>query len=370
MSETYRVDAAVIGAGAVGLACAAALGGRGLETIVLEAADHYGGGVSSRSSEVIHAGLYYPPGSLKARLCVEGRRMLYRYLDERAVPYRRTGKLIVANRRETDALEALLARGGKNGVEGLRGLTGDEARKLEPALSPDIAAAIHSAETGIFDTHGFIRSLLGDLEDAGGRLALGSPVTGGERTTAGWRLEIGGQTPVGLETPRLINAAGLGAETVARSLAGPAPDSIPETRFAKGRYCALQGAAPFQRLIYPMPAQGGLGVHLTLDLSGRARFGPDIIPVETPDYRVEPDIVPVFETAIRRYWPGLPEGALAPDYAGVRPKLHGPGEPFADFRIDGEDAHGAPGLVNLFGLESPGLTAALAIAEAVSEKLP
>ncbi len=369
MSETYRVEAAVIGAGAVGLACAAVLARRGFETVVLEAAGHYGGGVSARSSEVIHAGLYYPPGSRKAALCVAGRRALYRYLDERGLAYRKCGKLIVAQAEEARALEALLARGGENGVEGLRGLTGADARKLEPDLSPEITAAIHSPESGIFDTHGFMRGLLGDLEDAGGRLALGSPVKSGARTKDGWRLEIGGETPAQLEASRLINAAGLGAEAVARSLDGLAPHAIPKTHFAKGRYCALQGAAPFQRLIYPVPAQGGLGVHLTLDLSGRARFGPDVIYVDEPDYAVEPDIVPAFEAAIRRYWPGLPRGALAPDYAGVRPKLHGPGEPFADFRIDGEEAHGAPGLVNLFGVESPGLTAALAIAETAGAKL-
>lgn len=370
MSETYRADAAVIGAGAAGLACAAVLAGRGLETVVLEASDHYGGGVSSRSSEVIHAGLYYPPGSLKARLCVEGRRALYRYLEAHAVAHRKCGKLIVASGDEAGELESLLARGSENGAEALTGLTGDEARRMEPALSAGITAAIHSPGTGIFDTHGFMRSLLGDLEDSGGRLALGSPVTGGERTKTGWRLKVGGETPVSLETPRLINAAGLGAEAVARRLEGLAPGTIPRTHFAKGRYCTLQGSAPFQRLIYPLPAQGGLGVHLTLDLSGRARFGPDIIPVDKPDYSVEPEIVPAFETAIRRYWPGLPAGALTPDYAGVRPKLHGPGEPSADFRIDGEHVHGAPGLVNLFGIESPGLTATLAIAGAVSEKLP
>lgn len=362
--ETYAIDAAVIGAGAAGLAIGRALAQAGHETLVLETGPRIGEGVSSRSSEVIHAGIYYPEGSLKARACVSGARALYGYLAARGVGHRRCGKLIVAmDAGEEAALSALFARGRANGAEGLELLSGAVARTLEPALAPGVRAALHSPATGIFDSHGFLVALLGDLEAAGGRLALNTPVLRGEAGADGILLHTGGAAPARLRARIAVNAAGLAAEAVSRAIAGLAPETIPRTCFAKGSYFSAPGRCPFARLVYPAPEPGGLGVHLTFDLSGAMRFGPDVEWTGDPaDLAVDPARAPRFEAAVRRYFPGL-KGPLSPAYAGMRPKLSGPGEAAADFRLDGPAEHGVPGLLCLYGIESPGLTAALALAD-------
>lgn len=355
-----QVEVAVIGAGVVGLAVARALAGRGHEVILIEAASAFGTGISSRNSEVIHAGLYYPAGSLKARLCVRGKALLYDYCAARGIAHRRCGKLVVATREaDLPRLAQLAASGAANGVEDLRVLDRREALALEPALNA--AGALLSPSSGIVDSHGLMTALLGDAERHGATLALASPVTRGERVDELWRLRIGDDFELGAR--QVVNAAGLFASQVAASLGAPAP----RLRFARGHYFSLPGRAPFQHLIYPLPVDGGLGVHLTLDLGGQARFGPDVqwlpdTPPSALDYAVPPALGPAFEAEVRGYWPGLPAGALQPAYSGVRPKLSGPGEPAADFVID----RSQPGLVNLFGIESPGLTAALALAEAVA----
>lgn len=374
MAHSFDADAAVIGAGAVGLACAAALARAGRSVLTLEAAARIGTGASSRSSEVIHAGLYYPTGSLKHRLCVEGRRRLYPYLAARGVAHRRCGKLIVAGAAADVArIEAIWRQGLANGVEDLELLDGDEARRLEPNLA--CVAALHSPHTGIFDSAGYMRALLGEIEAGGGAVALGAPV---ERITplsgGGFEIAVGGAAAMRLRVGAAVNAAGLSAPAVARAIEGLDPAHVPRQRLAKGSYFSVSGRAAFSRLIYPAPVDGGLGVHLTLDLGGRMRFGPDVewLATEEPeaiDLRVDPARAAAFAAAIRRYWPDLPAEALTPDYAGCRPKLSGPGEPAADFRIDGPERHGLCGLVNLFGIESPGLTSALAIAEAAAARL-
>jgi L-2-hydroxyglutarate oxidase LhgO len=357
-----RVACVVVGAGVVGLALARTLSRRGLEVVVLEAEDRIGTGISSRSSEVLHAGLYYPAGSLKARLCVEGRRQLYAYCQARGVPHRRCGKLVVAtDAGQEEALRALRARAEANGVEGLEWLDGPAARRLEPGLR--CVAALHSTVTGIVDSHGLMRALRADAEEAGALVVPRSPVVGGRPTPAGLEVDVGGAEPSTFLAGRVFNAAGLGAQGVARAFQGIRPGAVPPLRLAKGSYFGLAGAAPFTRLVYPVPVHGGLGVHLTLDLGGQARFGPDVEWVEREDYRVDPARAEAFYAEVRRYWPDLPDGALQPAYAGIRPKLHGPGEPAPDFLVQREDAHGVPGLVNLFGIESPGLTACLALAE-------
>jgi len=357
-----RVECVVIGAGVVGLAVARALAARGREVVVLEAEDRIGTGVSSRSSEVVHAGLYHPPGSLKARLCVAGRRALYAYCRARGVAHRRCGKLVVAtDPGQVEALRAVQARAEANGVEGLAWLDGGEARRLEPRLA--CVAALHSPETGIVDSHGLMRALRAEAEEAGAFVVLRSPVVGGRATAAGLEVRVGGAEPATFLAARVFNAAGLGAQAVADAIEGIRPGAVPPRRLAKGSYYGLAGPAPFARLVYPVPVHGGLGVHLTLDLGGQARFGPDVEWVEREDYRVDPARAEAFYAEVRRYWPGLPDGALQPAYAGIRPKLHGPGEPAPDFLVQREDAHGVPGLVNLLGIESPGLTACLALAE-------
>ena len=369
-----RVDAVVVGGGVVGLACARELALRGRETIVVEATDGIGNGTSSRNSEVIHAGLYDAPGSLKATLCVAGRRLLYPYCESRGVGHRRCGKLVVAaSAAQVEALRAIEARAIANGVEGLRWLSGAEARALEPALNAE--AALLSTVTGIIDSHSLMLAVLGDLECAGGTLVVRSPVEGATVTRDGIVLRVGGDDPSELLARTVVNSAGLFAQSLARRIDGLEAGTIPAERFAKGNYYALAGRSPFTRLIYPVPEPGGLGVHLTLDLAGQARFGPDVewlapgIAPDAVDYAVDPSRGERFVTAIRRWWPGLPDAALAPAYSGVRPKLSAPGEAARDFVLQGPDAHRIAGLVNLYGIESPGLTASLAIAAEVARLL-
>ncbi len=363
-----HVDAIVIGAGAVGLAVGRALARSGRETIVAEALTAIGQGVSSRNSEVIHAGLYYTPGSLKARLCVRGKELLYELCESHGVGYRNCGKLVVAcSDAEISALRALQDRAFANGVP-VQWLDQHEAQALEPALR--CTAALLSPTTGIVDSHGFMLALQGDLENAGGMVALGSAVhsvilaRGGDAHVV--RLADGSEVAASL----VVNAASLHACALARRFEGLDARFVPREHFAKGSYYALSGRAPFSRLIYPAPADAWLGVHLTLDLGGQAKFGPDFewLDAHSPqeiDYTVDLRRADGFYAEVRRYWPGLANGALQPSYSGVRPKIHGPGETAPDFRLDGPLLHGVPGLVNLFGIESPGLTSALAIAEDV-----
>jgi len=362
---TEQVEVLVVGAGVVGLACARALAEAGREVWVLDAAEGIGTGISSRNSEVIHAGLYYEPGSLKARHCVAGRERLYRYCAARGVGHRRCGKLIVATRdEERAALATIEQRARASGVDSLQWLDADAVRKMEPALQA--VAALWSPETGIVDSHGLMLALQGDAEAAGASFVFHTPVESAERTAAGWSVQTGGREPMALGARWLVNAAGLGAMGLARAMRGFPSAQVPNEYRAKGSYFALAGRAPFSRLIYPVPEPGGLGTHLTLDLGGQAKFGPDVEWIAHDDYTVDPARRERFEASIRRYWPGLPEGSLQPAYAGIRPKISGPGEPAADFRIDGPREHGVPGVVQLFGIESPGLTSALSIAEQVT----
>ncbi|GAA4356122.1 NAD(P)/FAD-dependent oxidoreductase [Variovorax defluvii] len=361
-------DCAVIGAGVVGLAVARALALAGREVIVLEAEGAIGTGTSSRNSEVIHAGIYYPAGSLKARLCVEGKQLLYEYLGQRGLPHRRCGKLIVATApAQVEQLEAIRAKARANGVEDLVLLTREEARTLEPQL--ECVAALSSPSTGIVDSHALMLSLQGDLEGAGGVLALKSGVA--QAQCADGVIVLTAQDGTALRCRSVVNAAGLGAPALARRFEGLPPSVVPRDYFAKGSYFTLTGRAPFTHLIYPVPEPAGLGVHLTLDLGGQAKFGPDVQWVDSPeDLVVDPARGEGFYAEVRKYWPALPDGALAPGYAGIRPKISGPGEPAADFRIEGPEAHGVAGLVNLFGIESPGLTSSMAIARHVASLLP
>lgn len=364
-----RVECVVVGGGVVGLAVARRLARQGREVVVLEAEDRIGTGVSSRNSEVIHAGIYYPTGSLKARTCVAGNRALYAFCAEHGLGHRRCGKLIVAtDGLQVQALRALQAKAAANGVVDLRWLEAAELRALEPELHG--TAALLSPSTGIIDSHGLMRALAREAETAGATVVLKSPVLGGRATPNGLELEVGGGEPMRLQAMRVFNCAGLGAIRLARAIEGVRPEALPAQprQFAKGNYYALTGAAPFARLVYPIPPVGALGVHLTLDLAGQARFGPDVEWIDREDYDVDPRRAEAFYAEVRKYWPGLPDGALQPDYAGIRPKLHGPGEPPPDFLLQREDAHGIPGLVNLLGIESPGLTACLALAEVAVRK--
>ena len=362
------VECVVIGAGVVGLAIARELALAGREVLILERHGAIGTETSSRNSEVVHAGLHYPAGSLKASSCVRGRNLLYAYCERHGVPYRRCGKLIVAtNETQLDDLERIRADANRNGVDDLVELDRAAARRLEPAL--ECVGALLSPSTGIVDTHALMLALLGEAERCGAALALHSPVLRLTVVDDGIRLECGHDGEAHLVARWVVNAAGLGAIALAAGTQGLAAAHVPKAFLAKGSYFSLSGRAPFSRLIYPVPEPGGLGVHLTLDLGGQARFGPDVEWVETIDYAVDPARAAGFHAEIRKYWPGLPDGQLAPAYSGVRPKIVGPGEPAADFRIDGLETHGIAGLVNLFGIESPGLTATLAIAEYVAHKI-
>ena len=362
MADT--VECVVIGAGVVGLAVARALALQGREVMVLEAADAIGTGTSSRNSEVIHAGLYYPTGSLKAQLCVQGKEMLYAYCTERHVPHRRCGKLVVATSPEQQkGLETIAARALANGVTDLQWLSPSQAQAMEPALQ--CVAALHSPSTGIVDSHALMLALQGDLEHAGGMVALNSALSHAQ--CAPNAIELVARDGTELVARTVINAAGLYAPAVASRFNGLPADGVPRAYYAKGSYFTLSAKAPFTRLVYPVPEAGGLGVHLTLDMGGQARFGPDVQWVDSPtDLLVDPERAQAFYAEVRKYWPGLKDGALSPAYAGIRPKISGPNEPSADFLIQGPDEHGVTGLVNLLGIESPGLTSALAIADHVT----
>lgn len=362
------IDSVVIGAGVVGLAVARALAAAGHEVVILEAVDAFGTETSARNSEVIHAGIYYPAGSLKARLCVQGRRQLYAYCEARGIAHRRCGKLIVATHdAQLAQLERIEQHARTNGVEELTALSGAQARALEPALRCE--GALHSAVTGIIDSHGLMLALLGDAQDHGAMLALRSPVLSAEVVSGGIELRVGGDEPMTIRARQVVNSAGLLAPALAARIAGIDARHLPQGRFCKGNYFTLSGRPPFSRLIYPVPEHAGLGVHLTLDLAGQGRFGPDVEWTEQIDYRVDPHRSAGFTEAIRAYWPGLPDNALAPDYSGIRPKISGPDEPAADFVVQSAHTHGVAGLVNLFGIESPGLTASLAIADEVLARL-
>jgi len=363
-----RIEAVVIGAGVVGLAVARALALAGREVVILEAEDAIGTHTSSRNSEVIHAGIYYPAGSLKARSCVAGRRRLYEYCAARGVPHRRCGKLIVAaDQAQHGELERIRSRAHANGVPEVEFVGREQALAWEPELR--LVAALHSPSTGIVDSHALMLAYLGEAEEHGAMLALRSRLERAEVIASGFRVSVGGAEPTQIETRILVNSAGVRAPSVARLIEGYPLERAPRELYAKGNYYSLARRAPFSRLVYPVPEPGGLGVHLTLDLAGQARFGPDVEWVDAIDYRVDPKRAERFYAAIRRYWPGLPDGALAPGYAGIRPKISGPGEPAADFVIQGPREHGVPGLVNLFGIESPGLTASLALADDVATLL-
>jgi L-2-hydroxyglutarate oxidase LhgO len=367
--DTFEADSVVIGAGAVGLSCARALALKGRDVLVLEATRAIATETSSRNSEVIHAGLYYATGSLKARLCVEGRRKLYAYCAAHGVEAHQCGKLVVAvDDHEAAATPALLQRALDNGVEGCRLVDGAEARRLEPALSPEVRVAIHSETSGLFDSHGYFLALQGEFEDRGGALAFNSPALRGEVLKDGIEIETGGDSPARIKTRSVINAAGHNALRVSRLIAGGPQYAGLGMHWVKGSYFVASGRAAFARLIYPMHNQATQGLHLAIDLGGRTRLGPDaewLADGAGPpfDYEVDPARADHFYREVRRYWPGLKDGALTPDYSGVRPKIVARGEPSADFLIDGPDRHGVRGLVNLIGIESPGLTSSLAIGE-------
>jgi len=361
-----KVDCVVIGAGVIGLAVARRLTLAGREVVVLEEAEGIGTVTSSRNSEVIHAGIYYPAGSWMARMCVSGKQALYRYCDEHGIPYRNCGKLIVATTpQEAEKLQLIRTHAEANGVGDMQTLSGDAARALEPALNCD--AALLSPSTGIIDSHGYMLALRGDAEAAGAAFAFHTPLQRARAAAGHIELEAGGEAPMTLACDLLVNAAGLAAPAVARSIEGMPIEMIPVPYLAKGNYFSCSVRAPFSRLIYPVPESGGLGVHLTLDMAGQARFGPDVEWVDAIDYAVDPARAERFYPAIRKYWPTLPDGALMPSYSGIRPKIVPPAVARQDFLMQGPQDHGVAGLINLFGIESPGLTSSLAIADHVAD---
>ena len=361
-----RVECVVVGAGVIGLAVARRLAQAGREVVVLEAAEGIGTVTSSRNSEVIHAGIYYKAGSLMARTCVAGKKMLYRYCADHGVPHKNCGKLIVATTpKEAEKLQSIRAHAEANGVLDMQMLSGEAARALEPALNCD--AALLSPSTGIIDSHAFMLALRGDAEAAGAALAFHTPLLRARAVAGKIELDAGGDAPMTLECRLLVNSAGLNAPAVARGIDGMPLASIPRAYLAKGNYFSCSRKAPFSHLIYPVPEPGGLGVHLTLDMAGQARFGPDVEWVDTIDYAVDPARAARFYPAIRKYWPALPDGALMPSYSGMRPKIVPPAVASQDFVIQGPKDHGVAGLINLFGIESPGLTSSLAIADYVDE---
>ena len=360
-----RVQCIVVGAGVVGLSVASALAGRGREVVVLESETHIGTGVSSRNSGVIHAGIYYEKDSLKARFCVQGKHALYRFCEEHGVPHGRIGKLIVAtDAGQLPALEKLRKRARGNGVDDLEYLTPDQTRELEPLVR--CAGALLSPSTGIVDADAYMLALQGEAENGGTVVALGTPFVRASVRGKGLRVETGGVDAMTLDCDSLVNCAGLGTQAVAGNIDGLAAETIPPLYPAKGNYFQLNGPSPFRRLIYPMPDAAWLGVHVGLDLAGRCRFGPDMHWVEELDYNVDEAQSQAFYASIRRYWPELPDGALQPDYTGIRPKIYAKGEAARDFIIQCADEHGVTGLVNLYGIESPGLTSAIAIGEYVA----
>jgi L-2-hydroxyglutarate oxidase LhgO len=364
--ESFEAEAVVIGAGAVGLAVARRLVLAGLDTLILEKNDHFGMETSARNSEVIHAGIYYPQGSLKARLCVEGKNLLYEFCAAHGVPHKRLGKLIVGHTGQEAQIAAIARMAADNGVDDLKALSASDIRALEPEVTADLG--LFSPSTGIIDSHQYMLALLGEMT-----LVRGSSVTTIRRNDEGWSLSVqSGGEDIALQARVIVNAAGLWAQSVASRIEGLA--HIPSLFLAKGSYAGLSGKSPFRHLVYPVPEPGGLGVHVTLDMGGQARFGPNVewLTDNNPaaiDYTVSPDLIAGFVPVIASYWPAIKAEMLAPDYAGVRPKLSGPSQPNADFRIDGPQVHGLPGLVNLFGIESPGLTASLAIAAHVADLL-
>ena len=361
-----EVDCVVAGAGVVGLAVARALAMAGREVIILDAAEGIGTETSSRNSEVIHAGIYYPANSLMARFCVAGRRALYAYCQAKGVPHRNCGKLIAATNAEEDSMLAGIQRRAEvNGVEGMRVLTAAEAIDMEPNLR--CTSALYSPATGIIDSHAFMLALQGDAENAGAICAFVSPVIGAQVVRGAIEVAVGGSDPTRLRCRLLVNSAGLHAPFLAGKIVGMPADRVPNAYYAKGNYFTLSGRSPFSRLIYPVPVPGGLGVHLTIDLGGQARFGPDVQWLDDIDYTVDPARADSFYAAVRKYWPALQDGALQPGYAGIRPKIVPPGKAAQDFVVQGPQTHGVPGLINLFGIESPGLTASLAIADHVLE---
>jgi L-2-hydroxyglutarate oxidase LhgO len=354
----------VIGAGMIGLSVARQAALAGHDVVIAETASAIGTGISSRNSEVIHAGLYYPTGSLRARHCTSGRRMLYDFCVSHNIAHRKCGKLIVAtNTAEAAKVAALHAQGRANGVENLEMIDGNAARALEPELV--CTAALVSRESGIIDGHGYMLALRGDIEDRGGMIAFGTPVERLTPKSGRWQVRFGGAEPGMFEVDAVVNSTGLGAQALARQTDNYPAARVPRLVLAKGNYFAYSGRPVFSRLIYPTPVDGGLGTHVTLDLAGRMRFGPDVEWITEENYDVDPSRAQSFYARIRTYWPGLPDGTLVPDYAGIRPKLTGPGEPAADFMIEGPAQHGLPGLVQLFGIESPGLTSSLSLAEDV-----
>jgi len=369
MSGVARMQVLVVGAGVVGLAVARAAAIAGHDVVVAEVTSGIGTGVSSRNSEVIHAGLYYPTGSRRAYHCPRGRRMLYEFCASHGVPHRKCGKLVVAtNADEIGRLAAVHKQAQTNGVEGVEIIDAGAAKRLEPALA--CVAAMHSPETGIIDSHRFMLALRGDLEDRGGMVAFASLIERLKpRAGGGWDAALAGSERQWLSFDAVVNCAGLGAQRLARATEGYPAERVPRLVLAKGNYFGFTGRPVFSRLIYPVPVPGGLGVHVTLDLAGRMRFGPDVEWIEREDYDVDPSRALAFYQRIRDYWPGLPDGSLVPDYCGIRPKLTGPGEPAADFLIEGPAQHGLVRIVHLFGIESPGLTCALSLAQEVTASL-